>query len=248
MEQDKSAAVNPPPLTLTHCFVDGNIDIGRYCIYKRRQALHDERIFVRRKKRRYHSENNLLPDKIVAKNPRSVKRYKVLVREDEGSLREIRPEDTLWYLLYVKNPSLNNSLLQQFRRRFRIPYETFLNLSTDIKNDKGFDQWSRSDAVGDRPMDIKLLLLGCLRYIGRAWTYDDIYEANGISISTNRQFIFCFIKYGSTVLYKKWVIDSRISRNLNEQESLFRQAGFNGCTGSSDATHVPMLKCSQMGI
>ena len=245
MGQDISTTVNPPPLTLTHCFVDGNIDIGRYCIYKRRQALHDKCTFVRRKKRRYRSENNLLPDKMVAKNHRSVKRYKVLVRDDEGSLREIRPEDTLWYLLYVKNPPLNDRLLRQFRRRFRIPYETFLNLSTDIKKDKGFDQWSRSDAVGDRPMDIKLLLLGCLRYIGRAWTYDDIYEANGISISTNRQFILRFIKYGSTVLYKKWVIDARISRNLNEQESLFKQAGFNGCIGSSDATHVPMLKCSQ---
>ena len=90
--------------------------------------------------------------------------------------------NTLWYLLYTKNPPLNNRLLQQFRRRFRIPYEAFLNLSVDIKNDIGFAQWLRSDAVGDKPMDIKLLLLCCLRYIGRAWTYDDIYEANGISI------------------------------------------------------------------
>ena len=32
---------------------------------------------------------------------------------------------------------------------------------------------------------------------------------------------------------------------MNEQESVFRQAGFNGCIGSSDGTHVPMLKCSQ---
>ena len=245
MGQDISTALNPPPLTLTHCIVDGNINIGRYCIYKRRQALHDKCVVMRHNKRRSHSEDTLLPDKKRVKTHRSIKRYKVLVRENDGCLREIRPEDTLWYLLYVKHPPLNDRLIRQFRRRFRIPYEAFLNLSADIKNDIGFAQWLRSDAVGDRPMDIKLLLLGCLRYIGRAWTYDDIYEANGISISTNRQFIFCLINYGSTVLYKKWVIDSRISRNLNEQESLFRQGGFNGCIGSSDATHVPMLKCSQ---
>ena len=186
MGQDISTALNPPPLTLTHCIVDGNINIGRYCIYKRRQALHDKCVVMRHNKRRSHSEDTLLPDKKRVKTHRSIKRYKVLVRENDGCLREIRPEDTLWYLLYVKHPPLNDRLIRQFRRRFRIPYEAFLNLSADIKNDIGFAQWLRSDAVGDRPMDIKLLLLGCLRYIGRAWTYDDIYEANGISISISK--------------------------------------------------------------
>ena len=94
-------------------------------------------------------------------------------------------------------------------------------------------------------MNVGFLLLGCLRYIGRAWTLDDICEANGISISTNRLFLLSFIEYGSSVLYKKWVIDSTINRNVNEQESIFRMAGFNGCIGSSDGTHIPMLKCSQ---
>ena len=162
MGQDISTAVNPPPLTLTHCFVDGKMNIGRYYIYKRRQALHDECVGMRHNKRRRISEDTLLPERKRVKNNRYVKRYKVLVREDDGCLREIRPEDNLWYLLYVKHPPLNDRLLRQFRRRFRIPYEAFLNLSADIKNDIGFAQWLRSDAVGDRPMDIKLLLLGCL--------------------------------------------------------------------------------------
>ena len=33
--------------------------------------------------------------------------------------------------------------------------------------------------------------------------------------------------------------------SVHEQESIFGQAGFNGCIGSSDATHIPMLKCPQ---
>ena len=125
-----------------------------------------------------------------------------------------------------------------------ISYELFLSLSEDIRNDPCFEQCSRLDAVGDKPMNIKSLLLGCLRYIGRAWTYDDIYEANGVSISTNRQFILCFIEC-STVLYKKWVIDLRMNRNINEQKSIYRQDGFNGCMGSSDGTHISILKCTQ---
>ena len=94
-------------------------------------------------------------------------------------------------------------------------------------------------------MDMKLLLLGCLRYIGQAWTLDDISEANGILISTNRLFLLRFIEYGSLFLYKKWVIDSKINRNVNKQESIFRMAGFNGCISLSDGTHIPMLKCYQ---
>ena len=41
MGQGISKAVNPPPLTLTHCFVDGNVDMGRYYVYKRRRLEQD---------------------------------------------------------------------------------------------------------------------------------------------------------------------------------------------------------------
>ena len=34
-----------------------------------------------------------------SRTPRSVKRLKFMVRDKDGTLREIRPEDTLWYLL-----------------------------------------------------------------------------------------------------------------------------------------------------
>ena len=42
VEQDISKAVSPPPLTLTHCFVDGKFHFGRYCIYKRRRVEQDK--------------------------------------------------------------------------------------------------------------------------------------------------------------------------------------------------------------
>ena len=83
-----------------------------------------------------------------------------------SSLRGIRLEDTLWCMLYVGNSPLNERMLQQFRNRFRIPYESFLFLYDDITNHPCFAQWSRSDAVGVKPANIKLLLLGCMRYIG----------------------------------------------------------------------------------
>ena len=63
------------------------------------------------------------------------------------------------------------------------------------------------DAVGVPSSDIKLLILSSLYYIERAWTLDDIEEANGISRECNRQFLHVFIQYGSSVLYRKLVLD-----------------------------------------
>ena len=99
MGQDISKVVNPPPLTLTHCFLDGNIDLGRYCVYKRRQAQHEKASLMHRKnnkKRRRTFNETLSSKKKIRNSSRSVKRYELLVRDTDGSLRVIRPEDTLW--------------------------------------------------------------------------------------------------------------------------------------------------------
>ena len=52
------------------------------------------------------------------------------------------------------------------------------------------------------------------------------------------------MEYGSTILYRKWIVDASLNRDVSEQERLFRQAGFNGCIGSTDATHIGMLSCA----
>ena len=120
--------------------------------------------------------------------------------------------------MHIANPFLTDRMRNLFRLRFRIPYESFLSLSEEIIQHPLFEQWTHNDAVGCRPSNIKLLLLGSLWYLGRAWTLDDVYEANGISINTNRDFLLTFIEYGSTVLYKKYVIDPSQNIDLDERE------------------------------
>ena len=235
MGSDLSKSITPPPISFQDCLINGNVDIARYLYYCRKK---DD--FWLNKKRKYKEVFKV--KKHCTK--KSVKRHKILVRNEDGTLREIRPKDTLWYLLYINTPPRNKRLAKQFRLRFRMPYESFVTLSEDIYEHEIFNQWTRVDATGAEPSNIKLLLLGSLRYIGRAWTIDDIEEANGISSETNRQFLNCFIEYGSTFLYRKWVLDPAINQDICEQERLFRQAGFNGCIGSSDATHVGMLSCA----
>ena len=243
MGQDLTKAITPPPLTLTQCFVDGQIDIARYMYYRRRiDGISSNQLLISLLSKNSSAiANGRMKSK--QRKSRSVKRYKLLVRDDNGELRELLPTDTRWYQLYVQSEPLNNRSRAAFRLRFRIPYQSFIALSEEIEAHDLFYRWTQKDAVGDDSSNIKLLLLGVFRYIGRAWTMDDIEEANGISREVNRNFINTFLVYGSTILYNKWVIEPAINRNTSDQERLFRMAGFNGCIGSSDATHVGMLSC-----
>ena len=90
---------------------------------------------------------------------------------------------------------------------------------------------------------MKLLLLRALRLVGRNWTLDDVCEVNRTSVDANDDFLNVSMEHGSAMLCKKWVIHANLNTGISEQEKVFRQAGFDGCIGSSNATHMPMLRC-----
>ena len=111
MGQDISTSITPPHLTLQHCFVDGKIDIPRYLYYRRKL---DDQIELSQSisnglniKRKFDEGQSPI---VRPRKKRSVKRHKLLVRDDDDSLRELTPKDTLWYLLYVHTPSRNDRL------------------------------------------------------------------------------------------------------------------------------------------
>ena len=88
-------------MTFRDCLVNGQLNLSRYYSYRRR--LHvlmvgNNRMVTRgKKKHKRHAMESDLQRK--SRTPRSVKRLKFIVRDKDGTLREIRPEDTLWYLL-----------------------------------------------------------------------------------------------------------------------------------------------------
>lgn len=90
---------------------------------------------------------------------------------------------------------------------------------------------------------IELLLLGSLRYLGRGWTFDCLEEAICIGEETNRQFLHGFIFWGSTDFYSQQVKIPETADDLKQHTAEFDMAGFHGCVGSVDATHVSMLRC-----
>ncbi len=76
----------------------------------------------------------------------------------------------------------------------------------------------------------------------RGWGFDDLEEATGISEETHWKFLHLFLVWWSSFFFEENVIayddnkiiESCVNCNL---------AGFPGCVGSGDATHVGLLKC-----
>ena len=106
MGQNVSKDTRPPPLTFRDCLVKGQLDLSRYYSYRRRLHVlmvgNNRMVTKAKKKHKRRAMESNIDHKV--RTPRSVKRHKLMVRDKEGTLREIRPEDTLWYLLYVAQP------------------------------------------------------------------------------------------------------------------------------------------------
>ena len=85
-------------------------------------------------------------------------------------------------------------------------YSSFRGHMVEVKQSNLFKQWTTGscDAAGNPSTPIELLVLGVLRYLGRAVTFDDLEEHTGISEETHRRF-FHIVEFGSTSSFQKYV-------------------------------------------
>jgi hypothetical protein len=84
-----------------------------------------------------------------------------------------------------------------------------------------------------------------LRILGRSWTFCDVHKATAISRENVRQFFHVFVKWGGTKLYDEFVKYPTMAEEASVQSADYAMAGFHGCIGSTDATHV---SCEKMPI
>ena len=99
-------------------------------------------------------------------------------------------EYSVWYGNYVQNPSPDNpAWAKQFRTRFRLPYSEYLKLVDEVKESPMFNKWTNTThKVTHTTTSVELLILCCLRYLGRGWTFYDLHESCSINRETMRQF------------------------------------------------------------
>ncbi|KAG7344279.1 hypothetical protein IV203_029882 [Nitzschia inconspicua] len=181
----------------------------------------------------------------------------VMFRDDNGELKVLPPTMSLWYNMYCQTGCQErmSGFHSKFRRRFRLPYDQYRELvemcTADSMKEDGtslFKRWrpgKKAALTGKPAAPLELLVLTTLRYLGRGWTFDDLEECTAISEEVIRVFFHQFIKFGSTTLYNKYVgppltVEDAIDLCIREYEA----AGFPGCVGSMDASHVEHQRIS----
>eukprot|EP00797_Seminavis_robusta_P020115 Sro3065_g343090.1 Plant transposon protein (509) ;mRNA; r:3511-5037 len=176
---------------------------------------------------------------------RSCKSLKPYYFDSNGRKVELKPRQTIWYLMYVVSPTLDSAKWhKKFRRRFRMPYSEWLELLEQCQQDHRFKRWMSKDAVGLQSSPLELMILGALRYLGRGLTFDDLEEYTAINEETHRQFLHAFIDFGAKVLYPLHVKMPTTKEEFHPHQREFAVGGMPGAGFSSDGTNVVMWRCS----
>ena len=103
---------------------------------------------------------------------------------------------TNWYLSYVGCDlcRTDSRKAKKFRRRFRLPYDKYLELLQKVKANTIFESHMGTSGKNQtKAKPIELLVLGSLRYLGRGWTFDDLEANTGIGEETFRRFFHKFL-------------------------------------------------------
>jgi hypothetical protein len=201
----------------------------------------DIEAYMRYKNLRREAEEKILLNEVEASKNMKRKRS---VRDYEGYDRtNVLKSD--WYHRYVAdtNFSLKKINRKRFRRRFRMPYSSFLELVAEARADNWFPTCEKPNALGQLGIPLEILILGALRYLGRGWTFDDVSESTGVSEEVHRKFLKLFCAACRLKLYPKWVKRPETEEEIADCMSEFKAAGFDGCIGSADVTHVVLEKC-----
>ena len=254
---------DPRPIDESDCYnEEGSFNLNQYEEYIEREE--EETVFKRnvcflmllvqlfeycRRRRKAKAVRRRMLIKPPVKRAR-IRHPKFFTDPTTGVLRSVTPRVSLWWILYIQDPKPENAQWSKtFRRRFRLPYESFLTLLQMVNDEKDdpndcFFRWREYGVSNRKVSPIELLVLGCLRYLGRGWTFDDIEESTFINKDVQRVFFHKFVEFGATKLYRKYVTAPSTLEELRDCESEYRSAGFPGCIGSTDATHIPLEKVS----
>ena len=142
-------------------------------------------------------------------------------------------ESSYWWKAITTAETEPDSLMRKVVvRKIRIPW----NLFSEIYEKMEAGILIRST----RAIPLKLKLAAALRYLATGHDFDGLEEAFGMSGHTMRDFFFdLFLPWMMDNLYAGLVQPPQTSTDLEAVCKEYEYAGFPGCCGSIDGTHIP---------
>lgn len=130
-----------------------------------------------------------------------------------------------------------------FRNRFRVPcpvFEDIVQQCRNATNPDGSPWWDKAstDCCGQITVPLELLVLGCLRVLGRGMCFDGLNELSNISIESHRSFFHKFTDLFGNTIFKKHCFPPTTPLEIDKILMEYQAAGLPGCIGSCDVTHV----------
>lgn len=173
------------------------------------------------------------------KKPKKTRKPKGKFNHETGVYVNLDPKQSSWYLNYcVSNAAdLDERSKKEFRRRFRMPRCQVIALCNRAVEENWFPTREKPDACGKVGVPLMLLILGCLRYLGRGVTFDDIAESINTSTATIQTFFHEFIEVCSSVLYPQYVKIPTTDEQFNACRRPFEEAGIPAFF-STDGIHI----------
>lgn len=155
-----------------------------------------------------------------------------------------------WGKLLVKlsaipgGPLISSREGKLFRRRFRVPWDVFVDLLQKCKEKKLFGENSllQFDCCGSTICPYAIKLLGVLRILGRNWCCDDVAEATGMGETTVRRAFLDFCGNFVDNYYDTYVHRPE-GEKLKRMMNVYARMGLPGCIGSTDCVHLKWDRC-----
>jgi hypothetical protein len=119
-----------------------------------------------------------------------------------------------------------------------MPRDQLLEFILRAGNKNWFPRCERVNASGQIGTLLDLLILGALRYLGHGWTFDDLEEATRVSEEVPKCFFHKCFEACTDKRFLEYVKYPKTEAEIQDSIAEFTEAGFTGCIGSTDCTHV----------
>ncbi len=174
--------------SILSCFSsDGSFDSSKYMLYAMaRSSCARRSILMAMKNSPDHDGSTAAQAEDRVTPVKTPDRKCILARKgtEDGPLELIMPKESSWYQYYIAIFLLydvNSPMAKKFHLRFRIPFQSYLELFEQIKADDRFEQWCGFKKFKQTTSPIGFLVLGSLHCLGRGWTFDGFEENTAIS-------------------------------------------------------------------